>query len=369
MRRPTQLALALFASLARMPAALAEPEPASTDTPVVEIAIAASDADADAFKGVVRDLLERLHVELHFARIERVDPHDVVSPRRPAEHEKVPVARVWLDLETPTRATLYVVDQPWERILVRHVPRPADREEVTREALGHILETAVEALLHGGRLGISREEAEPLLVPPRPHNAPTPARTPLPDVEKPPAPPTPLRFELGALYEAGSYAKEAALAHGPELSFVVERRSGSLRPGAWLTAQYRLPLIADFPSSTGARLDVGALRLLASADVDWIPTISLRFGIGGGLDVVHLEPRAGSATTTLAPAQTFAIPIVRLDGAIRWALAEDLAALFGLALDVDGSGTRYTVERTNARETVLSPWPVRPALFVGISAP
>src|SRR5580658_1271399 len=88
----------------------------SSDAPrVVDLYLAASDSEAPAMEKVARELLERLDVTIRLTRIEHVDPRVVVKPDRSAAPA---VARVWVDLTGEGPRTLYVVDAPWERVLV-----------------------------------------------------------------------------------------------------------------------------------------------------------------------------------------------------------------------------------------------------------
>ena len=57
-----------------------------------------------------------------------------------------------MDLRAPARGVLWIVDPAHDRVLVRELDRSRGREELSREELGHILETSTEGLLAGAEL-------------------------------------------------------------------------------------------------------------------------------------------------------------------------------------------------------------------------
>jgi hypothetical protein len=324
----------------------------------VDVVIAPDDASAPAMRAVVVELIARLHLAATVTYAPGVNAVEVITPRAEAEPR---VARAWIDLSKPERATLYLVDSDWERILIRHVRNLPGHEELAREAIGHILETAVDAIGHGARIGVTREEARaqieerasapvpPVLVPPPPRAGPGP------------------RLEFGAMYEAELFAQAAVVANGPIGTFHVGAPRGRLRPGGWLTLQYRLPVIVDTPP-LGVRLEGFTGRALATIDVAVGGQLALRFGAGAGVDMVHMTPRLeGSPGTLLGAEEDFAIVVARVSGGVLWSFSGDLAFALILSCDVDPSGTRYVAVVDGIAGAVLSPWRVRPALSLGMT--
>jgi hypothetical protein len=316
----------------------------STGVNRVDVVIVAAEPDARAMRAVVDELMTRLRVDATVTFANTLMPDEVITPRRGAEAR---LARAWVDLSKPERGTIYLVDRDWTRVLVRHVPTMAGHEEMAREAIGHILETAVDALAHGARIGIANEQ--------------TPAdATPGSRV----APP---HWELGAAYEGEVYAP-GVLADGPAASFYVGSSRGAVRLGGWLIAQYRLPLTFD-SAPLGVRLDGGGLRALATMEVEVGKHAAVRFGVGPGVDIVRMTPRLeGRPGTQLGRDQTFALFIGRVNAAIVASLSSHLAFSLAASCDIDPSGTRYSASIDGVDQTVLSPWVVRPALSLGIAA-
>jgi hypothetical protein len=308
----------------------------------VDVAIAAEDeADGQAMKAVVAELLARLQLAATVTFVSSVDAADVITPQAGVEPR---IARAWIDLSRPERATLYLVDRGWERVLIRHVEKMPGHGELAREAIGHILETAVDALEHGGRIGIEPDPATPFAAGPR----------------------IPSRWELGALYEGEVYGPRGLVANGPEAAFYIGARRGAVRPGAWLTVQYRLPIFVD-TAPIGVRLDGAALRALATLDVAVDARLSVRFGVGAGIDAIRMTPRLESKQgATLSKDEDFALVVARASAGGVWWVARDLGVVLTLSCDVDPSGTRYAAVVGGAESTVLSPWPVRPALSLGV---
>ncbi|MCL2448394.1 MAG: hypothetical protein FWD17_05555 [Polyangiaceae bacterium] len=360
------------ASFAVMLAGIAPAQAASADDPAspetVDVVVVGDDSETTAMRSVVEELLARLGVAARITSSAHVDPNEVITPPL---HPDPRVARAWVDLSSPARATLYVVDREWERILVRHVRTTPGRDELAREAMGHILENAVDALLHGARIGVVRDDVASEIELPHPVAEPGPA--PIEPASAPPVRPPPLPFGIavhgGVAYEAELYASGGIVTHGPAATLFATTRSGSIRPALWLTLQYRLPLIAD-AVPLGARIDSGALRALAAIDATVGRRVSARFGLGAGVDVVHLAPRIdGGGQVTPAADQVFAVFVARASVGLRIEVTRHLAGTMALSGDLDPYGTKYVTLVNGAPVAVLSPWAVRPALSFGAEIP
>jgi hypothetical protein len=330
----------------------------------VDVVLVGSEADARSMREVAEELLARLGVTATVTLAARVDPGDVINPKAGAEPR---VARAWIDLSRTDRATLYLVDRDWERVLIRHLRKSAGHEELTREAVGHVLETAVDALLHGARIGVVREEARRELE--EPHSpAPPPESSPVPGPPEPePARPSTLDLGLrwGAAYEAGLYASGVVVTHGPEATLVVVSGHARVRPGLWLTLQYRLPLTVD-AEPLGVRLDAAAGRLLAAIEAPLGARTVLRAGLGAGIDAVHSTPLGEQSQASPASAQNFVITVGRASAGLAYALSRSVSITSVVSCDLDVSGTRYVSVVDGTPTPALSPWTLRPALAIGV---
>jgi len=328
----------------------------------VLLEIAATDArDSDALAQVVRELLGRLSIDVRASLVARVDLAAVVAPPRAPVGVVAPLARVWIDWRMAGRATLYLLDARHDRVLVRQVERPAGGDELAREELGHILETACEGLLEGGEVGVPRAGVVPLLMP-----------------SPPPAPITvvhargdgPARMQLALLYEAATLAPSARLTHGPAASAFLGWGARASRWGVWMTAQLRVPVHAGDDQGAGVDLETGALRLLLARERPLSARVTGRVGVGVGVDVVHARPEVTMPENAVAgPAFTRAFTVGRAAVALDLRLSRRTWLVAMLAADVDVTGQRYVFSRGAAEDVVLRPWSVRPAAALGIAFP
>ncbi len=336
------LGLTLLLALGRT----AQAEPRRT----VQIFLAADPAERAALEALLRELIPPLGVALTFERLPRIEPDRVADPDAGAGHAAV----AFIDARAPGRATLYLVDPRHDRVYVRSVPRPRGSEELAREELAHILETALEGLLGGETIGVPRSTAFPARRP----AAPAPRRpSPLPGPE----------LEFGLLYEAEYLSHEVLLTHGPVLAAGIGLERKRLRFGLWATAQYRQPLHAQ-TELLSARFEGGALRLLLTLDTRLGESVFFRAGLGGGLDILSVSPETRDpdrAEPEAARVLTFGVARAALGLGVELSSHFSLLAL--LAADLDPSDTRYVFTTRRGDEPILTPATLRPAALFGLS--
>ena len=330
---------------------------------IVRIEIAASPDASASLQAVLRDVLSGLDVSPEMALVPRIDTTNAVLG--PPGDPTVLLGRAFLDLSDPARATVYLVDAKWERILIRHVPGTAN-SEILHETVGRIVSTGVEALLAGSFGEFSRPiERAPTPPNPRPISA-MPALATALESPRPAA----LRSRLGVMYEGELYSSAKPFAHGPGLAGSVEFGGRALRPALFITAQYRLPILDSDPP-VGLRLDTTAVRALAGFALDLRAALALEVGIGFGLDVMHLAPRLatadGSAYST--PERWFAMGLGRAMIGARWNATRAFSIQAALIVDIDVSRSRFTVDEGSGRIPVIDPYPLRPGLALGASLP
>lgn len=369
----TALFVAGLATTVALPASADEPPQTESDaasSPVVDVTLAGTDDEAALVRAAVIEQLERLGVRPSIVRRDVIRPDEVVS--RVAASGAA--AHVWLDFSSPSEAVLYVADGAGERVLVRRFAREG-RNEIAREATMAALQSAIDALLHGNRIGVSRDEARAALglpPPPSPSPKPPPARPPAAPCPAPP-PPAPARsattLGIGAFYEIGAYASHA-LEHGPLVRVSVMHRSGDRIYGLMLSGQYRFAMTATSPPVT-LRVESGALRLAGVLGLVHAPAFDVLAAAGGGFDVTRADPRLiDQVDATLTP-------ISRVDPVVRAGLlGRAPLALLGrahleleLALDVAPSVHPFAISRGDAEAILLSPWIVRPLVVLGLAVP
>ena len=280
--------------------------------------------------------------------------------------------RCWIDLRDRRRARLYFAARSGQRFLVRDVELSGNFDELDRAALAEVLELSIEALFENERAGLSRGEAEALLVrraaaaasaPPSP-----PARSPLKDA---PAPIglQPTRAELGVFYLAQAQAAGLPVAQGPGLSVALsaeldhELGERSRFVAGWLTGQVRLPESVH-GAQAAVRLDAVAVRAGLEVGVR-----RLRVRLGAGADFVHVSPEAVDPSVALAAAHWSTS--LALSGAVRAGLYRGRGfRLWGsLLADLLPTGVDYGVDDGGSLAPVFSPWRVRPGLAVDLTIP
>jgi hypothetical protein len=353
----------------------AEDAPDTAGTVVLEIA-AGEARDSEALAQVARELLGRLSVEVRATQVARIDVAAIAAAPRvgtsaaPAgggAREDPPLARVWIDWRATGRATLYLLDARRDRLLVRQVERPVGGEELAREELGHILQTACEGLLAGGEVGVPRAGLEPLLAPAA---APPPAAVVVRAAaqERAPVGVGP-RWQVAVLYEAALLAAAVPVTHGPTVAAFAGGRAGAPRFGVWATAQLRVPVRAD-DVSVGVAMQSGALRALFAHERPMSARAVLRLGVGGGVDVVRVTPEtAVPERAVLEDPRTLALAVARAAASIDVRIGARAALVAALAVDVDVSGQRYVFARGAGEQLVLQPYVVRPSVAVGVAFP
>jgi hypothetical protein len=365
--------------------------------PRVEIETAGPARQIEPLESVLRELIGHLRLTPHYSQAEGVDPRVVVIP---AADARPALARVWIDLSQPARATVYVVDGPWDRVLVRHVPLERGIDEVVREEIAQIVSATLDALASGARIGLTREEVERELLgssgrrepgragtPPDgsaepeagsarpPPGSADPASAPPPEdyrardiyaFEAPPIDAPPL--DLGMYYELQAWSGDR-LAHGPAAAVRSAFRKGRGGPGILLSAQYRFAVTVDEPP-IGVRLHSGAGRVLGTYDFPIATRSELRAGLGLGLDLVEIEPRqqATGGDVRVAPERTTLLPVARALAAVQHRILSGTLVTAAVALDLELVDASYHVDRPAGRQPVFDPWTLRPAMIVGIAS-
>ena len=315
--------------------------------PVVQVFIAAAPAERTALAQVIRELLEPLAVDVQIAAAARIEQNRVASAPDNASGE---AAIAFVDALEPGRSTLYLVDPKRDRVYVRSVRRSRHGEELAREELGHILETAVEGLLVGETIGVPRRTAFPT-------EAPKP--TPRPPAWQP-------SLELGLLYEAEYLSHQVLLTHGPLLAGGLGLNRGRWRVGLLGTAQYRQPLHAE-SAFVSARLEAAALRLTATVATEVTTALELRAGLGAGTDIVSVEPQSRDAVRAEAEEPSvLSYGVFRALVGVDFRVSPRISLLAWIAADIDPSDTRYVFSTRRGEETVLNPATVRPAALLGL---
>jgi hypothetical protein len=359
--------------------------------PSIEVVAAGDVATTRAMAERIRALERRFPVSVSWRERDAIDARDVLAPR---SAEASTLARVWLDLTSPERALLFIANDANDRFLVRIVPTEDGYGELTQESLATIVDTAIDALLAGGQIGVDRSAAERTIasVEPQPPSAEpelvrgndsasgndSAARNDSAagndsavrnhsqrgvhsarrDV---------LRSSFVLRYHGEVLDERGSMRHAPELALSL---SGFFDPSfdllVFVAAQYWAPhTLGEIDRNValqggGARAALGATGRVGELFV-W------QAAIGGGVDVLWVEPHV-APETGLMPAAPFALvsPMLTFfaSAALRPAPWLEIAA--GAGADADLAGNHFDVQIAGARDPVISPWPVRPFVFVGL---
>jgi hypothetical protein len=321
----------------------------------VEIKMVAPNESWPALQTVLSELLARLQVSVRFANVANVDARQIMGER---SDDPPSVARVWIDMRDAGRVTLYLTGDRADRLLVRHVPLVARVDEVAREEIAHIVEATVDALLVGGRIGVVTDE---VVLPSA--KAEASSRT---TEERRPG----ISLDLGVGYEAQAWSSRAAPLHSAALFVAIEGRWGQLRPGVWLSGEYRFPTTVNLDVVT-ARLDQGSVRAVAT--LEWAPSRKwlLGGGVGGGVDLVHIAPDVNPDTKVVVPTNTrlTVVPMLRALLFAKFALTARSDVFFGIGGDYDLYGTRYFLRDTSGVDVQeFEPWRLRPTGLIGVAS-
>lgn len=327
--------------------------------PSVAIVLAGDTSARAPTETVLRELLGRLDVGVRVTERAAIDPSLVLAE---SAHPEL-VARVWIDLTHSDHARFYLLDADATRVFIRTFPLAHGLDEVARETLGRVVEDAVDALLHGARIGVARETLATTAQTPAsvPVVALAPARRVMPDTSIARA----TRFHFGAAYEL--QARGESLAHGAWLYAGVSRDVGpALRVGGRLAFAYRAPG-AFGTTDVSLRTDELSLRAMAVAEVTLGTRGALALAAGGGIDLVTASPHANDTARVEADAPVMrALPVARAEVGVVLRVSERVRVYGGLSFEAELSGARYYVDRAGTAEFVSSPWSLRPGGAAGV---
>jgi hypothetical protein len=204
------------------------PARADVPRPVVEVFVSGAPDTLRAMSLRIRSIALRLPVTVNVREQAQIDLHKIVQPSPASEpnDQPKPFVRVWLDLSQPTRAFLFIEDTQHDRFLVRAVPNSSGDDELMRESLATVIESAVDALSEGAQLSLARDEAAKeieaqtrvTVAPPSPITKPS-APAPL-KVEPSKSTPKVSRYSLHAAlhYRGDAVASDTTLRNGAQLA-------------------------------------------------------------------------------------------------------------------------------------------------------
>ena len=267
------------------------------------------------------------------------------------------------------------------RFLLRSLPLRPGFDEVGREQIGQIIQTAVTSLLQSSD-GLTREEArvalehqaidesgdqaaggDPPGVASTAATAPDKVSAPVAPVDAPGS--TTLQGWLAARYGATFNGGELGFAHGPGLELGLGFLFRHLRVRARGVVQRGF---SRELSVSGVAADLASWRLGAAVDVggalgrrQW-----LFASLGVGQEHTQGTPRAatGSAVGSAAACESTA-PVAHVGRSYERGGARVRVAV-GAGADIGLVETHYDVARDGRRERVATPWLIRPAASLAV---
>lgn len=142
---------------------------------------------------------------------------------------------------------------------------------------------------------------------------------------------------------------------------------GGLHPSLAIEARWVAPFDAR-AALVEAHGGAFALRVLPRIQLWGGPTGAVDLGVGGGVDVIHVESRSESIPSSrLQPGTTRTDPIATAALTGRVAIVPRLDLSLAFALDLDLASRRYIVDEGGSATVVLQPSRLRPALLVGVT--
>jgi len=357
---------------------------AETSAPLrsVDVIAAGDRATSLALQARLLPWLDARDVRLSWAFRSSIEPRKVLAQETSGE---AVLARIWLDVRSTDRAILYVVDTRGERFLVRVLPVSGDYDEVTRESLGNILESAIDVLLLGGEIGLTRESATAQVQ--RELGSledPAPAPTPVAAATSSPAPapadraaereaplPEPADSDVlvitGVSIGAGvdTLSGNDAWRIAPQASvYFFGASAASLAGFGWFSAGYHLPSTWS-AAEAGVDLHGPALHLLGGVRGRVARSV-WRAALGVGAELTHVEPKSFDDEASPVAAFWIGAPLVSARVAFEPYLAERWFLSLVLGADLDLAGHHFDIAEGGTRTPLLEPWRVRPLALMAV---
>jgi hypothetical protein len=339
------------------------------------VLVAGGGGDAASLDDTVRELLGRLSLVMESQSVGRIDTDD--ASFRSAARPHV-LARVGIDLRARDVAIITIVDGRTGVVTVRRSVRRDGPPAVVREEVAHVVQAAVDPMVLAERDRIAAEPPPPPPPPPAPEPVaePAPAEPSVVPVVDAAAPSRdrvagtsesrPLALDLSTMAGGGPFASGAGVvARAGGGAALVWRRG--VRPSIGLAAQYA------FPFDTGAdvalaHVGVASFRGAVGLEVYGSPLFALDVGAGGGVDLLHVDPRSNALPKDRLGADSRRVdPIATASVTGHLAIGAGTALSLMLAADVDFASRHWVVEGSGGPTEAFAPSRVRPLVLIGFT--
>lgn len=298
-------------------------------------------------------------VGVRWMRASRIEPNEVLR----AQPSEVAV-RCFIDLSALPRARLYFADRSAQHFLARDIDLARGLDDLGKEELGQVVASSIEVLLDNAASGMDRNHMTSVLTDRPPASAAQPE--PGADVSVP-SQISSVTFELGAFYSLQAFASDIAVSQGPGAFGTVGAPFRSTRLSLRWSAQLVLPQQLEGPL-LGTRLDTTALRIGLGGERDLGERSRVGLWLGGGLDVVYIDPRQGSTQDAELTSPRYSqITLLSAVAEFSVRVSRDVRLTCAFVADSDLRPRHYDVTTPTGVTSVLEPWRVRPGIIVGVA--
>jgi hypothetical protein len=322
--------------------------------PRVDIVLNGSAEDGHALDESLREMLQRIGLDLRLAVVDQftpAEPWQAVSPEV--------VVRVWIDARQPDGALITLSDRRSGRTgAPRLVPRRGSRGLLLEET-ALVVHADTESLLSEPTPSAVAVGAQPL---PAADTAPAEGRSPAkPSLQQ-------LAWTLDAMTfaEGQSFAKDAGVVFGAGAGGRLHLGDNAWYPSLWLIGAFHLPFgQSQLPVQLTANVWSG--RFVPTWRTTGGDLLTLEAGLGVGADVFVISPGATEGVGQLSAKRTDVSPIAASLLALHIAVSPTTRFTAAATLDWDLNPRRYIAVNGAAREALIQPFSFRPGLTLGIS--
>jgi hypothetical protein len=349
--------VALFAAFAIAEASASGEPSAFASTRVVELVVVGNDNQLT----VLREALgphELRAAQVRWLQASRVEAGDVLRARP----SNVAVT-CYIDLSALPRARLYFADRSAQHFLARVLDLDHGLDALGKEEVGQIVASSIDVLLDDAASGMDPQQIASVLAEHPTAADAEPATTRVSSAES-----GSVTSGLGAFYAVQAFARDIPLSQGPGVFSTVGVPYGTSRLSLRASAQLVLPQRLETPL-VGARLDTIAVRLGAGGERDLGEYIRVGLWLGGGVDVIYIDPRQGSTRVARLSSPHYAqATLLSAVAGMSVRVGRDVRVVAAFLVDTDLRPRHYDLATPAGVNNVLEPWAARPGVLVGVSA-
>ncbi len=321
-------------------------------TQTTELTVSAPETEEKEIELAVRDGLSDfdLHVSLTDFRV--MDLERLLAAKELPEI----LARIWVR-STDEFLDIYVADNGRGRVFIRRLRGQGRPSAVRYEELTQVIRAVVQAMLEGGVIGVTFEQAK-LSEKPRVPLVQSLSAAPQHAVNPSSKEITP-KVTPHLLYEVFAFAKEMPIRQRFGFDALLALEGGGYEWGLsggvlYSLAKYRNEVLM-------ARLDTLYGRIVLDMRPPFAGSWRWRLGFGGGTEVVFLNPQQTSDTLMPTKSRVLCFGALRGEVGLEWRISR---LIFGVSLfaDVALSNVNYVADGGSGSESQLDPWAINPGL-------